>query len=282
MVDIRLEDVPVYITAAGALGVAAYGLVDAVGKTLFVFDVPVTGMRRRSKDGFPETRLARRYRLGLPFVGYSRVRALMEDLAPALKATYGDDFETIIREQYRAGRGQGLAPETIRQGVRLGLPFLGAELAGGVIHRVWGLDHGRSYALASALLRPHPDRPREPDESLSEREELEALDLAGRFATALDTKVQAAFDVAEQMYQARAQFWAGVTAVALALVFQASLTPLPGLRVWAYWSAIDLGAWARALIIGLAAVPLAPLAKDLASKFSDALGALRVLNQKAR
>jgi hypothetical protein len=40
------------------------------------------------------------------------------------------------------------------------------------------------------------------------------------------------------------------------------------------------GAWVRALLVGAAAVPLAPIAKDLSSRLSDALGALRIINPR--
>ena len=48
----------------------------------------------------------------------------MAPLTPALKLAYGDDWFDIIAQQYRSGRSQGRAPDTIRQGVRLGLPFM--------------------------------------------------------------------------------------------------------------------------------------------------------------
>jgi hypothetical protein len=242
---VELSQVPVYIAAVGALGVAAFGMVEALGKTLFVFPIPGT-----------------RISLGLPYVGFSRVDALLKRVGPAMQASYGDDYRMIVRQQYRAGRNKGQAPESIRQGVRLGLPFLSQTAAVGVIRAVWGLPPAAAESLAAALIAPVPTTPpagaRPPPKA--------ALDqaLAARFATALDTRVKAAFDLAEQVYETRAQFWAAVIAIGLSLGYHLATTAKP----------FDLPAWGMALLIGLVAVPLAPAAKDLSSSLSDALSAL--------
>jgi hypothetical protein len=231
-----LGNIPDYVAAVGALGVAAFGMVEALGKTLFVFPIPGTHIR-----------------LGLPYVGFNRIEDLLKKVAPAMEASYGKDFRTILRQQYRAGRSQGQAPESIRQGVRLGLPFLSHAAAVSVIEAIWGLPAGAAAADgAPALALP-------PAVMVDQA-------LAARFATALDTRVKAAFDLADQVYQTRAQFWAGAIAIGLSLGYH-------------YYTAdpkesADPKGWAIALLIGLVAVPLAPAAKDLSSSLSGALAAL--------
>jgi hypothetical protein len=246
-----LGNIPDYVAAVGALGVAAFGMVEALGKTLFVFPIPGTHIR-----------------LGLPYVGFNRVEDLLKKVAPAMEASYGKDFRSIVRQQYRAGRSQGQAPESIRQGVRLGLPFLSHAAAVSVIEAVWGLPAAAADSLATALTTPVPVAPPPAADGAPAPAPAVVLDqaLAGRFETALDTRVKAAFDLADQVYQTRAQFWAGVIAIGLSLGYHYfTLDPK---------APADAQGWAVALLIGLVAVPLAPAAKDLSSSLSDALSAL--------
>jgi hypothetical protein len=250
-----MNDIPAYITAVGALGVAAFGAVEAIGKTIFVFDMPWFGRRKRA--------------MGLPYVGFDKVRRLLHVVAPAMRASYGEEFDRIVRQQYRAGRSKGAAPETIRQGVRLGLPFIGLKDASKVIGDIWGLPGERAQLLARALI----DEKSDGSATTPAEDAAEAQALAARFATALDTRVQAAFDLAEEIYESRARFWAGAVAVGMSLVYHWAVST-PSQR-------FDVGGWLVALLVGMAAVPLAPIAKDLASSLSDALAALGRLRGKA-
>ena len=261
---ISLDAIPGYVAAVGALGVAAFGAVEAIGKTLFVFDLPAGKGAHHA--------------VGLPYVGFNKIQLLLKRVGPALKASYGDDYENIIQQQYRSGRGQGQAPDTIRQGVRLGLPFLSIGSAAEVIEAVWGMPSASAAQLARALVvevaapdpQASPSNPPAKPATASPSDQIKASQaLAARFATALDTRVQAAFDVAEEVYQARAQLWAGVIAVGLSVGYQGAITD------WTLPTRSDqYGQWAIAFVVGLVAVPLAPAAKDLSSSLSDALTAL--------
>lgn len=278
------SDIPLFVAAIGALGVASFGIVEALGKALFVFDFPWFASREEREDtGRRRTQVS----AGLPYVGFDKIRRLTRQLRPALKVAYGDEFDHILRQQYRAGRGQGQAPDTIRQGVRLGLPFLEEQKAAKLIGDIWGLPEEQSMDLARALtVEKRPDGPsrarpaaqparkttakegsarRGPDPIPEEIARAQAL--AARFATALDTRVQAAFDLAEEVYQTRARAWAAVIAIGLSLGYEVTTRTPATLRG-------DWGGWFIALLVGMAAVPLAPMAKDLASSLSDALGAL--------
>lgn len=246
------------IAAVGALGTAAFGLTETLGKTI------VFGRR-----------------FGLPMVGYGCVRELVKALEPALHVAYGagngaGGAEEVIRQAYRKGRGKGDAPDLIRQGVRLGLPFLGVERAGAVIDRTWGMGGERSRELALALQHRAGDVP-EPDAAAQE-----AAGMAARFGAVLDHRIRAAFELAEARYRAAVRSAAGMVAVALSLLF-AAYHPLTGTGTSEGGFVLPTGSnLVLALVVGLAAVPLAPVAKDLSSGLSAALKAWRDIAPRSR
>ena len=138
---IQWENLLAAIGGVGALGVAAYGVVEAFGKAVV----------------WPATWPYGPW--GLPYFGFAEVRRLAAKLAPALRLAYGDDYLQILAQQYRDGRGKGDAPGALKQGVRLALPFMSVVEATRLIDTVWGLG-GRvgpggvapSEALARALV----------------------------------------------------------------------------------------------------------------------------------
>jgi len=224
------------VAAVGAFGVAAFGLVESAGKAF-------------AWRGY-----------GLPYAGFGAVRRAIRHLTPALKVAYGDDYMEIIAYQYRAGRSTGQAPDTIRQGVRLGLPFMPVDEAATLIDSVWDLDRRavdkpNATALAKALQAIGTPPPKATDEGVL------AQALAGRFATALDARVTAAFEVGEDHYEALAKLIAGMVAIGLAVGFDDGLG-------WPVRLPI-------ALIIGVVAVPLAPVAKDVSTSLQNALTAFK-------
>lgn len=268
----QFETILALISAAGAFGIAAYGVVEALGKAL--------AWRGGFWDDWLKVPQKRRQPFGLPFVGFKSVQALALKLAPALRRTYGDDYLDILLQQYREARGKGAAPATLKQGVLLALPFMPKNEVQHIISQVWGLDGAGSgvdsspYAarLAGALV----------DEKSADAPEATPQDeaLASRFAVALEVRVQAAFAVAEERYGAILRVWAGATAIAMAVTFnfitgnsiqgllQASL---PDMRMLNEPWAGPL----TAAMFGAVAVPLAPVANDLVSALSQAMKAWR-------
>src|SRR3954469_12522906 len=115
------ENLLAAIGGVGALGVAAYGVVEAFGKAIVV---------PAGKTRAP---------WGLPYFGFVEVRRLASSLGPALSLAYGDDYLQILAQQYRDGRGKGRAPDTLKQGVRLALPFMNVAEARTLIDKIWGL-----------------------------------------------------------------------------------------------------------------------------------------------
>jgi len=244
----QIETALAAIVAVGALGTAAFGFVEAFGKAI-------------AWRGW-----------GLPYAGFGRIKALATDYAAALRLTYGESYADILLQQYRDGRAKGQAPDTLRQGVRLALPLMAQDVAASLIGRAWGLGPELSADLAHALRAEQAD-------DLSAAEAEDGAMLAARFALAVDARIAAAFSLAEERYQAIARGSAGVAAVALSLLFNwAARGGEMGCLSGAACTAGDAAKgypWMIALIIGLAAVPLAPIAKDLSSALSDSLRAWR-------
>lgn len=106
--------------------------------------------------------------------------------------------------------------------------------------------------------------------------------MAGRFGVALDSRIGAAFTLAEERYQATARWLAGASALILSVLFNLGMRGVTceGLAC----SVGETGgyAWITALLIGATAVPLAPVAKDLSSALTEALRAWKQVGAAAR
>lgn len=89
------------------------------------------------------------------------------------------------------------------------------------------------------------------------------LNVVGRMNATVEALMDAAFERSDQQYRNGCRFWAGVAAVGLAIA------------AWWLWPSDKGPTFWQALIVGLLAVPVAPLAKDLTSGLSAAVGALK-------
>jgi hypothetical protein len=240
------------VAAVGSLGLAAFGVTEALGKAL------VVSLGARGKY----------LHYGLPYVGFGAVKSAIRPLRPALEVAYGANSLEILAQQYRAGRSQGKAADTIRQGVRLGLPFMPVADAAKVIGGVWNMGGALSTQLAAALQAPGAGGSPPPTPAGAASGAVDPTQaLAGRFATALDARVYAAFALADERYESQAKLLSGLVAVLLALGFNYGLgAGLPGHAKFSWFLAIG---------IGIVAVPLAPVAKDLSSSLQSALTAFK-------
>ena len=86
------------------------------------------------------------------------------------------------------------------------------------------------------------------------------LNVLGRLDASVEAQLDAAFDRADQLYRNVSRVFAAVFSIGLAF-----------LATWA----LGWDRWASALLIGLLVVPLAPIAKDLASSLQAAAAAMR-------
>lgn len=179
---------------------------------------------------------------GLGKLGFGKIRATLgEAVMEAVHGAYGAETSTYLRALYLEGRKEGALPRTLRQGLRVGLtPDNALRLA-----EVVGVVDGVRLREAARKLQAGRDL------------EDEERGIVGRFELAIDSRIEAALVLADQSYINGMRVAALIVAVALALVAAATLG--------------DFGAnLPRALIVGLAAVPLAPIAKDLATALRQA------------
>lgn len=184
---------------------------------------------------------------GIARVGFPLVQQELDRYAPALATAIGPEWPELLKAHWINGRDKaeqkslaaalimlGLSPETAPQ---LQFPPL-VDKAG--------------FTAAVAQLQ-------QGEQTLSEAQ----IAVIARFRTVLDSRIDAAFERAEQKYRNVARVWSGVIAVLLSVLV-----------------ALIIGGWntdylLTALVIGAFAVPLAPIAKDLASGLSAAARALK-------
>lgn len=246
MADIA-NDLGVTVAAVGALGVASYGIVD--GLKLFSW-IDLSGFERLFSGG----KGGRAWPMP--------VRASLDALVPALKAAYGEETMELLKAQYRSARAKGDLPRSLRQGVRLGLDMLPREETAALL-KALGIA-GETVELAAAAqdkarrLRPPAagEAVAEPFGAIIADEERAAL---AHVETAIDARIDAALLLAENQYVTQTRVYA--MAVALGISFAVGL---------------EMGRqWYECLLVGLAAVPLAPVAKDVASAVQEAVKAFR-------
>lgn len=200
------------VLAAGALGTAAFGIVEGLKAWRFIGEA-----------------------------GFASLRRMLAMLMEALAAAYGPDVERLLSAQYR-GDSRELA-RIIRQGTRLGLsPRNAAALA-------TALGVVPPAALVDAAAAVEAGRDLTPEQR----------NVLGRFELAVDARIESAMTLALDRYRRTVILAASLVAVVIALVIGRELGVPPR----------------EALIVGLAAVPLAPVAKDVAAALKAAAEALR-------
>ena len=213
------------ITAAGALGIAASGIVDAF-------------------------KFSQRFRTA----GYGQLaKVLTPEVVSTIEGAYGSADLQYLRALYVEQRKTGALGKALRQGIRVALdPETAAGLA-----RAFGFDED-----ASARLTAIAEKLFARGEEGSELTDAER-GLLGRFELAADTRIEAALVLAELKYVGAMRWYSLV--VALVIAFAA-----------AFPVATTTADWLTAAVIGGAAVPLAPIAKDVAGGIRSARDAMGV------
>jgi hypothetical protein len=215
------------ILATGALGTAAFGIVEGLKSTAAVGEA-----------------------------GFDELTTTLGPFAVTLQQAHGSDWAKIYRGLYRGDATELV--RMLRQGVRVGLTTQNAATIGDALF-------GRGTEKANALVVV-AGKVLSPDAKPSELE-LRAL---GRYELAADARIDAALAIARQQYATTARLWASVVSMVIALVTAGGL--------YASGGVIGLstgGLVLFALLIGIAAVPIAPIAKDVASGIHAAARALR-------
>jgi hypothetical protein len=184
---------------------------------------------------------------GVSRIGFSHIRKVLRMFDKVLVRAAGDQWEAMVMAHWINGRDRDDQIAVIRSLLRLGLNTDTADqlaAIGNVDPAVLGKVAGKLTAGAA----------------LSEAE----INVIGRVEAAVEARLDAAFDLAEQGYRNTARALSGLVAVVLAVTAGALLsTPA---------EPIDPR---MAALIGLLAVPVAPIAKDLVSALTSAARALR-------
>jgi hypothetical protein len=227
------------IAAIGALGAAAAGLVDT-------------------------TKL---FWGGMSNAGFSYIERALRPFQSALKAAAGGDgWKQMLKAHWLNGRPKDEQKAIATSLIRVGLSSTTApDLA-----KAAGVDGTGLQQAADALANGTP---------LTEQQ----VNMLGRFNASIEARLDAAFERADQYYRNASKTLAALIAVILALVaggimyadqLVAAKTAAPD-----FWSLVDGYLHTRyfplAVIVGLIAVPLAPVSKDLVSALGDAVRAMK-------
>jgi hypothetical protein len=221
LADVHVTQLIAIITAIGALGTAAFGLVDAT----------------KAFGG------------GVSNVGLRGLWTVVGRFAAALESALGTaedgepEWRRVVRAHWINGRPRDEQKAIVKSLIRLGLSPATA-------HAVATAGRVSADGLAAVAVKLEQGMPLTPVD----------LNLLGRLDAAVEAQLDAAFDRADQLYRNVARLCAGLFAIALALL----AAPLVG-----------QSDWRTPLVVGLLAVPLAPIAKDLASSLQAAAAALR-------
>jgi hypothetical protein len=251
--NVKLTEVTAAITAIGALGTSAFGLVDAV-------------------KFFPS---------GLPMRGFKDIEAMVKEFAPtaadvpsarelsstsilkSLSSNWigGKDLpsqkaiaKTLIKLRFSAKNAPKLAA----------LTGLDASLLTNVAEKLNGIIPAGSVGQATvAATVEGSETPPDPIDPLG----LTApeQDVYGRFDVLLSSAIDQAYESAMQTYVSWAKVAAGVVSIVLA---EAAATAL------GHWDA-----YGKAFLVGLIATPLAPIAKDLSTALTNAANAVQSVKQ---
>lgn len=206
-----MDNIGTIILATGALGTAAFGIVEAL-----------KALKWLAEAGFPS------------------ILTILGPIMETLVAAYGPDAERLLRAQYRGDQKE--LTRVIRQGVRIGLTEKNATQ----VAQFLGIVDAAKLKEAARAVEAGQELP------------IELRNVLGRFELAVDARIDAALTLALDRYVRAVKWAASLVALILAL------------SVGIYLNRIFEG-----LIVGLAAVPLAPIAKDLVSALKAASDAIR-------
>lgn len=177
--------------------------------------------------------------------GFAKLEREIDWARQALVIAYGDNYREMMMSLYRDGRRKGELPRVLRQGVRIGM---NGDTAKNMAQVVGGIDAATLAAVAKKVTE---------GEELGDTER----NVLGRFEVAADARIDAGFALAERAYTNSIRFGAFVIAMVLSGAAAVALNP-------------TASGFFTALIVGITAVPIAPIAKDVAKGFQSAATAI--------
>jgi hypothetical protein len=185
---------------------------------------------------------------GVARVGLGHIETALKPFAPALDAAAGHaNAWSVVQANWINGVVKSDQKATVRALIKLGLSEATAE-------SIAAASHVDSQALKTAA------RKIATGEALTDAD----LNVLGRMNAVVDALLDGAFERADQQYRNVTRALAGLVAMALSIA------------AWVFWP--DPGSRPTligAIAVGLLAVPIAPVAKDLTSALSTAMQALK-------
>ncbi|GJQ57583.1 MAG: hypothetical protein D8M57_19750 [Candidatus Scalindua sp. AMX11] len=178
-------------------------------------------------------------------IGFSKLEKSINWADAALIKAYGNERMMLLESLYRSNRSSGDLPRILRQGVRIGLDEQNAVEMENIL---LGADRNQLPAVAKKA-------------AIGKELEQEEQNILGRFEVAADARIDAALSLAERAYINGIRLRAFI--IALSLSLSAAFTIKP-----------DKEGIVAGLIVGLVAVPLAPIAKDVADGIKEAAKAI--------
>jgi hypothetical protein len=176
--------------------------------------------------------------------GFDTVVRMLGPLREPLKIAYGPEYEALLRAQYRKDRtNQDDIARTLRQGVRVGLTRENASECARFVGSV------PPEALVAAV------------EAASQGAEIpsEHRNVIGRFELAVDARIDSALALAKDQYLGAVRGFAYGIAIVMALFAGFVLHARVGIS----------------LVVGVAAVPIAPITNDIVAALQAATKALK-------
>lgn len=184
---------------------------------------------------------------GVSNVGLRHIRTALIPFESALDAAVGGENRwKVIRANWLNGVAKVEQKAVVRALIKLGLSEATAPSLAAAAH----VD-ARALTTAARKLTD--------GKAMTEAD----MNVLGRMNAVIDALLDAAFEAAEQQYRNYSRVGAGLIALALAFASRGFFPPTE--RPSAF----------LALAVGLLAVPLAPVAKDLTSALSTAMRALK-------
>jgi hypothetical protein len=185
---------------------------------------------------------------GVSNIGFGPIETALDKYKAPLASAIGPDWKQIVRSHWVSGTPKAEQKAKAQAMIKLGLSAANA----GPIAAAALVDEKALTAAAAKL---------DKGQKLDDRD----LNVLGRLNAAIDIQLDAAFDRADQRYRNVMRLLAGLVAIGLSIT------------AWALWQP-EFGkppTLLMAVVVGLLAVPLAPVAKDLTSALSAAMNALK-------
>lgn len=187
----------------------------------------------------------------IALTGYRKVTDHLGDVMKAVRRAYGAHADALLRAQYQGGRTDGVLPKSLRQGFRIGLPALDAATIETIADSV-GVANAKLISSGAAKMKDGIDLTKEEREAMS------------RLEVAVDARIDAGLTMADCAYVLRMKVFAGLLAIAVAIAVG-----------FAIRDSLEQNWLLQAFLVGLLAVPVAPIAKDLATAVGEAAKALK-------